>query len=996
MKYAPLVISSIGDSGAPGHYRIIYPLQTADAMGVIQLRMPDKPVFLDIDFVKNLKPDTIFLQRSHTDRQVKYIKALKEKSDIFTVLDIDDWYEQVPKYSPHYSSAINTISKEIRHAVDKVDRLVVTNDLLANVYGNKKDTHIIPNYMSEALWSEVYRQGRNPQPRLDTRPLIGWSGGSGHVGDVELLVKIADALGDSVRWVFLGLIPKNMNPSLFYAPPSANQKQYPSVLYNLDIDLAVAPLIDNNFNKAKSNLKLLEYGVCSYPTIASDVKPYRDAVNKQDCPITLLPWNVDEWVSCIKYKLANLYKLKEEGEKLKEWVWTNYKLEDHVDEYSQALSPDGVGFKPSAVENPEDTVDVIITTRNHPDVVKRCVDSVLASLEHNKTHINIIISDNASNDPKLLEYFDELKKEANIVEFNQQSEDIGYTNNINSAIALHPNRDVITLNSDTYVVNDWVDRLKTHTYKENRIASSTPMTNNCSIMSYPDPKGSALQPALVKFYDSVLSGAALAPIPLPSSVGFCTFIRRAAIADIGVFDDHAFGRGYGEENDWSLRALKRTWAHAGITNVYVGHQGTVTFGNEREVLQKNANDVLMAKWPQYKDILETWSKQGHLTSVHQRLDIASIQKITTEPRTMYILHNIGGGLETYVQSLLKKDNNAVLARYDYTQPGIIRLEIPGENYFSLPIFSTKVSDMNYIANTLKAFSINKISVQTTFGYDYNVPVWIMNVASMSGVPYEIMIHDFWFICPRLRLIGKDNKFSYCGMPTDEHTCNECVKKFGSVVGQVDIADWRNMNGKFLRGASNISAPSTDTISRINSFIDCKIDLVPHETNVEIGEWEHCSEKYVSGDVRVAIIGAVSTDKGSRVVTDCIRYCEENKLPVKFISFGSLSDSMTGQTFKSSNKFTALGVYEGDEGLQVQLRSNRCHVAFFPALWPETYSYTLSAAFKANLLPIAWDISSGLTDRIKDKDFGKLIPFDSCNDPKLIIEYIMNAVGAKSE
>ena len=63
MKYAPLVISSIGDSGAPGHYRVIYPLQTADAMGVIQLRMPDKPVFLDIDFVKNLKPDTIFLQR---------------------------------------------------------------------------------------------------------------------------------------------------------------------------------------------------------------------------------------------------------------------------------------------------------------------------------------------------------------------------------------------------------------------------------------------------------------------------------------------------------------------------------------------------------------------------------------------------------------------------------------------------------------------------------------------------------------------------------------------------------------------------------------------------------------------------------------------------------------------------------------------------------------------------------------------------------------------
>ena len=56
------------------------------------------------------------------------------------------------------------------------------------------------------------------------------------------------------------------------------------------------------------------------------------------------------------------------------------------------------------------------------------------------------------------------------------------------------------------------------------------------------------------------------------------YIRRAALADIGLFDAEAFGRGYGEENDFCLRASARGWRHLLACDTFVYHEGAVSFG----------------------------------------------------------------------------------------------------------------------------------------------------------------------------------------------------------------------------------------------------------------------------------------------------------------------------------------------------------------------------------------------------------------------------------
>ena len=56
------------------------------------------------------------------------------------------------------------------------------------------------------------------------------------------------------------------------------------------------------------------------------------------------------------------------------------------------------------------------------------------------------------------------------------------------------------------------------------------------------------------------------------------YVRRAALTDIGLFDADTFGHGYGEENDFCVRASARGWRHLLACDTFVYHEGSVSFG----------------------------------------------------------------------------------------------------------------------------------------------------------------------------------------------------------------------------------------------------------------------------------------------------------------------------------------------------------------------------------------------------------------------------------
>jgi len=90
-------------------------------------------------------------------------------------------------------------------------------------------------------------------------------------------------------------------------------------------------------------------------------------------------------------------------------------------------------------------------------------------------------------------------------------------------------------------------------------------------------------------------------LELPTGVGSCLYIRRPCLEQVGQFDAERFGRGYGEENDFCLRAAAAGWRNVLACDVFVFHEGAVSFAGERHERTQAALEALLAVHPEYAD-----------------------------------------------------------------------------------------------------------------------------------------------------------------------------------------------------------------------------------------------------------------------------------------------------------------------------------------------------------------------------------------------------------
>ena len=123
--------------------------------------------------------------------------------------------------------------------------------------------------------------------------------------------------------------------------------------------------------------------------------------------------------------------------------------------------------------------------------------------------------------------------------------------------------DVVLLNSDTEVPLGWLRRLTAQAYAHPRIATVSPLSNNATICSYPGNAGGLIpfEHTLDEIDQACRTVNAGRWVDAPTTVGFCMYIRRKALREVGAFDAERFNVGYGEENDFCLRATALGWRH---------------------------------------------------------------------------------------------------------------------------------------------------------------------------------------------------------------------------------------------------------------------------------------------------------------------------------------------------------------------------------------------------------------------------------------------------
>lgn len=286
-----------------------------------------------------------------------------------------------------------------------------------------------------------------------------------------------------------------------------------------------------------------------------------------------------------------------------------------------------VGVAPDPALTPP--VDVIIPVYRGYEATCDCLHSVIAARAHNRTAHELVVMDDASPEPALVaELLDWAR--AGAITLIRQPHNLGFIRSMNRAMMRHPERDLVWLNADTRVHGDWLDRLRAHATREPRIASVTPLSNNGELTSVPEPSHCFAYPApeqsahldqLARTHNAALS------VPLELGCGFCFYVRRAALADIGLLDERTLSGGYGEDTDWCARAKARGWQHRAAADVFVAHRGSVSFGHRKAQLAARNNAILYRRYPQLQRDFNAYRRRDPLAPARQRLQHARLDEL---------------------------------------------------------------------------------------------------------------------------------------------------------------------------------------------------------------------------------------------------------------------------------------------------------------------------------------------------------------------------------
>lgn len=177
------------------------------------------------------------------------------------------------------------------------------------------------------------------------------------------------------------------------------------------------------------------------------------------------------------------------------------------------------------------------------------------------------------------------------------------------------NSDVVLLNSDTEVGKGWLQHLADCLHSDNSIATATPWSNNGEIVSVPDFCASNPVPDNLHAVAGVIASCGQPVYPeIPTAVGFCMAISLRAIKRLGLFDEDAFGRGYGEENDFCQRAEQAGLRNVVCDNAYVAHHGGASFGPLGLKPDENSMQRLLAKHPDYMDKVSEFIRSDPLAA----------------------------------------------------------------------------------------------------------------------------------------------------------------------------------------------------------------------------------------------------------------------------------------------------------------------------------------------------------------------------------------------
>ncbi|MCI9592476.1 MAG: glycosyltransferase [Lachnospiraceae bacterium] len=626
-------------------------------------------------------------------------------------------------------------------------------------------------------------------------------------------------------------------------------------------------------------------------------------------------------------------------------------------------------------------IDIIIPIYNAFDDLTKCIESILRHT--NLSQNGLILINDASPDERIASYLDSLSAENITVIHNKKN--LGFSGNINKGIELS-NRDVLLLNSDTLVTVNWLEKIQFCAYSDPSIGTVTPLSNNATLCSVPVfchenslPEGFSLDD-----YAALIENVSLRKYPLlPVANGFCMFIKRCVIEDIGLFDSETFGRGYGEENDFCYRAEQAGYRHVMCDDTYIYHSGTGSFVSDEKRKYLEAHErILDKRFPAQMQAVRVHCRDNPNRDIFKNINLA-VALENGRKNILYLVQadfrddgmdNVGGTqlhVKDLCRGLCNEFNIFVAARnsnylnltvYIDSNEFFFQFYIGDPNGF--PQFRNAEFKELY-GKILDGFCIDLVHIHHTL----DLSLELFYQAKKRRIPIVFTFHDYYYVCPTIKLLNHNNQF--CTDICTESICKDCLKKREGIYPNIDFLKiWRREHLQVLEMADLLITPSNSAKKILGHYfpsLESKIQVIEHGSNPFPVTASGKVTKVSFSSFHVAFVGGISDAKGSYCASQLVKNSPHT---IKWHLFGIYGHNDLSVIERAN--FIKTGKYSREE-LPELLNKYKIDLICILPIWPETFCYTISEAILYGIPVIATDIGA-LGERIRKMDCGWLVPY----------------------
>lgn len=312
-----------------------------------------------------LKSDIVVMSMIHTPIGLSTVQGIREVYGKPVVMEIDDNILSCPAYNPAalaYNPNTN-VRKTTVQQMRESDALIVSTPYLKEIYSEFNDNiYVLPNSIDFNAWDKL--QHRKNKGKIT----IGWVGGANHNDDLLIIEPAIDYLCNKypqVEFVFgHGMHPKFRDKKgTRWLRDFIRIDKYPQAIARMSFDIGIAPLVDNAFNRGKSNLRWIEYSALGIPTVASNVGHFAETIH--DGSDGMLCDTPEDFIQALESLITDTSKRKCMAKEAKARVFKDFNIDTTVKLYEKAFKEIiergqvkriAAGFKDSNFKQPAEVV----------------------------------------------------------------------------------------------------------------------------------------------------------------------------------------------------------------------------------------------------------------------------------------------------------------------------------------------------------------------------------------------------------------------------------------------------------------------------------------------------------------------------------------------------------------------------------------------------------------------------------------------------------------